>query len=496
LKLIYKIKSHTIKRKDNIEKEERKKDSFVKMNPNTRDVLCGRGGGTRRHPGNKNYRSLIKSNKPAYLISTKEEKTSISRSIVAAIREQHGQFLEQRQPLRGGVGGIKNDQNKNKIMNWYDIGDAKATEKTSQALREGQPKLRQKMIEKGIIKDISCNSNRRPSIVEVIVGLPKPPLPEIMCYNNEKSVHGNSRSDLFDIDYMNIIGNGNNNNNIQNQLPSLGHHSLGNLLQEKNKLMCISNSSSGSNSNQYHKMHTTHHPYERLDQHQQHLAVSSPYEKQQPDNYCEDDIPMAHCTATTTHHHSNRMMMDFEDFSNHSIMTFDVDFDNDDDDLLDDVDDPLSLPPNHYLPVVSDDQGNCSDDDDDDDDTNTTKVLRFINNSCIYNPHIQREKKRMWEECKSSLIEKEQKWQEVQRNNNTDGYNQNNCHHYHHPHHHHDTNHHQHFDRHTEHEREHDNIQFTSNDFKYTLSSDYNNDHRDDNNNDDDDSGIISLLNF
>jgi len=109
-------------------------------NPNEHDVLCGRGGATLRHPGNKKYRSLISSIKPTYLISRKEEKTAFSRSIVAAIRNKKGRFLERA-----------------KDQTWYDIGDAKATEKTSQTLREGQPELRQKMINNGIIKDSSTS---------------------------------------------------------------------------------------------------------------------------------------------------------------------------------------------------------------------------------------------------------------------------------------------------------------------------------------------------
>jgi len=108
------------------------------------DVLCGRGGGTLRHAGNKKYRSLIKSSKPVYLISSKNEKTAISRSIVAATRNQNGRFLERSKDLQS----------------WYDIGDAKATEKTSQALREGQPKLRKRMIDNGIItNDLQSFSN-------------------------------------------------------------------------------------------------------------------------------------------------------------------------------------------------------------------------------------------------------------------------------------------------------------------------------------------------
>ncbi|GKY98319.1 hypothetical protein MPSEU_000789500 [Mayamaea pseudoterrestris] len=96
------------------------------------DVLCGRGGAALRHPGNQTYRRLVNLNKGLYTTCLKTEKLKISRSIVAAIREQKGRFLE-----------------KETETSWYDIGDKKAIEKTSQALREGQPKLRQKIVEMG-----------------------------------------------------------------------------------------------------------------------------------------------------------------------------------------------------------------------------------------------------------------------------------------------------------------------------------------------------------
>lgn len=97
------------------------------------DVLCGRGGAALRHPGNQTYRRLVNLNKGLYITCLKTEKLKISRSIVAAIREQKGRFLEK----------------DSKSGTWYDIGDKKAVEKTSQALREGQPKLRQKIVEMG-----------------------------------------------------------------------------------------------------------------------------------------------------------------------------------------------------------------------------------------------------------------------------------------------------------------------------------------------------------
>jgi len=73
--------------------------------PNDSDVLCGRGGAALRHPGNQTYRRLVNLNKGLYITCLKTEKLKISRSIVAAIREQRGRFLE------------KDSEGK-----WFDIG--------------------------------------------------------------------------------------------------------------------------------------------------------------------------------------------------------------------------------------------------------------------------------------------------------------------------------------------------------------------------------------
>lgn len=107
-------------------------------NPRDTDVLCGRGGAALRHPGNQTYRRLVNLNKGLYITCLKTEKLKISRSIVAAIREQKGRFLEKDSGADSDGQGT-----------WYDIGDKKAIEKTSQALREGQPKLRQRIAEFG-----------------------------------------------------------------------------------------------------------------------------------------------------------------------------------------------------------------------------------------------------------------------------------------------------------------------------------------------------------
>jgi len=85
------------------------------------DVLSGRGGGTNRHPGNVNFRAIVAQNQPIYSRSRKRNKSLIAKNIVRRIRHGGGRFLK-----LNDTTGL-----------WFDVGDKKATEKASQALREG-----------------------------------------------------------------------------------------------------------------------------------------------------------------------------------------------------------------------------------------------------------------------------------------------------------------------------------------------------------------------
>ena len=89
--------------------------------------MCGRGGGSNNHPGNENFRQLVNEVKVPYVNCPKREKPLIARRIVEAVRNQTppGRFLCK------DIKGM-----------WNDIGDGRAREKTSQALREGAPIIR------------------------------------------------------------------------------------------------------------------------------------------------------------------------------------------------------------------------------------------------------------------------------------------------------------------------------------------------------------------
>lgn len=114
-------------------KKEKKKDSpLVEVDkPGQHDVICGRGGGSNNHPGNVYWRILVKKSKPLYICSLKSHKMVVARSVVEMVRKRvpSGSFLEKN--LKTGK--------------WEEIGERRAIEKTSQALRESAPIIRQAM---------------------------------------------------------------------------------------------------------------------------------------------------------------------------------------------------------------------------------------------------------------------------------------------------------------------------------------------------------------
>ena len=98
------------------------------------DVLCGRGGTINAHPGNEQYRKFVERKKRVYLTARfKREKRLIAQSIVDEIRalDPPGRFL-----LKDARESI-----------WRDVGDEKARDKTSQALRENAGIVRKEMEE-------------------------------------------------------------------------------------------------------------------------------------------------------------------------------------------------------------------------------------------------------------------------------------------------------------------------------------------------------------
>jgi len=107
--------------------------------PHDNDVMYGRGGGTNHHSGNKRYRQMVEDRKVEYVNSKRLDKPLVALGIIRLWRAQlpPGRFL-------------KLDE---KTGHWNDVGDKKAREKTSQALREKAPLIRKQQEDEKTGKD-------------------------------------------------------------------------------------------------------------------------------------------------------------------------------------------------------------------------------------------------------------------------------------------------------------------------------------------------------
>ncbi|CAB9517401.1 Transcriptional regulator [Seminavis robusta] len=97
--------------------------------PGKHDVICGRGGHSTTHTGNVQFRLLVDQFKDEYLKSIKAERLQLATALVASWRNQTppGRFLQRTDPSKG-------DESL-----WHDIGDAAATKKALNTLRQQIP---------------------------------------------------------------------------------------------------------------------------------------------------------------------------------------------------------------------------------------------------------------------------------------------------------------------------------------------------------------------
>eukprot|EP00980_Cylindrotheca_fusiformis_P024376 scaffold11809_cov128-Cylindrotheca_fusiformis.AAC.15 len=91
--------------------------------PSDSDILCGRGGRSNHHVGNKRYRQVVAEMKASYrTIGSKSAKTDLSRAIVEHVKSYGGRFLK-----------LDKDSGMYVVLS-----QSEARKKTSQALREAK----------------------------------------------------------------------------------------------------------------------------------------------------------------------------------------------------------------------------------------------------------------------------------------------------------------------------------------------------------------------
>ena len=99
--------------------------------PHDNDILSGRGNFVNYHPGNEQFRALVRKHKVAYVACPKSMKGTFAEMIIEEIKRFNppGRFLKQDEATKL----------------WYDIGEKKALDKTRQALREGAPEIQKEI---------------------------------------------------------------------------------------------------------------------------------------------------------------------------------------------------------------------------------------------------------------------------------------------------------------------------------------------------------------
>jgi hypothetical protein len=115
--------------------------------PAPHDVLSGRGGSVNAHPGNCQFRDWVHLKKEEYnLARTKQAKADICRTVIAKVVALGGRFLAR--------------ENANSQW-WIEQDDERVMSKTSQALREGAPKIREAHREELGLPNASSSAARR-----------------------------------------------------------------------------------------------------------------------------------------------------------------------------------------------------------------------------------------------------------------------------------------------------------------------------------------------
>jgi hypothetical protein len=101
------------------------------------DVLCGRGVPTRTSPGNQAFRELIKQHEVEYIACRRNDKPVIATNLMEKVRTRGGRFLR-----RVKISHLDGRER----YAWNVLGANRVYEKICQALRDGAPQIRQRML--------------------------------------------------------------------------------------------------------------------------------------------------------------------------------------------------------------------------------------------------------------------------------------------------------------------------------------------------------------
>eukprot|EP00980_Cylindrotheca_fusiformis_P007926 scaffold1697_cov120-Cylindrotheca_fusiformis.AAC.8 len=119
------------------------------------DIVCGRGAPSSCQQGNQLFKDLVEEFQTSYLCSKRTEKPKIAMFVMDEVRRRGGRFVRRVKTTTNG-----------RSFGWEELEDKRSYEKVCQALREGAPELRRKMMASAKIQEdlqkVDNNSSTSP----------------------------------------------------------------------------------------------------------------------------------------------------------------------------------------------------------------------------------------------------------------------------------------------------------------------------------------------
>lgn len=142
---------HTAKRVENpaISSPPSNKKFIFELRPY--DVLCGRGVPNKLGRGNSFFKELVKKDQLEYISCRRNEKPPIATNIIEIIRDRGGRFLRRARVTEAGTPDR---------YAWAELPENRIYEKVCQALRDGAPQIRQRMLDLDSRKESSPSAGK------------------------------------------------------------------------------------------------------------------------------------------------------------------------------------------------------------------------------------------------------------------------------------------------------------------------------------------------
>ena len=129
-----KVKKNTNMKNETTEKGTLKPSGII-FELGQNDIVCGRGAPSNLQEGNKMFQEIVEEHQAFYLCSKRAHKPKIALQVIDEVRARGGRFVRRVKTATNG-----------RSFGWEELEEKRSYEKVCQALREGAPEIRRKML--------------------------------------------------------------------------------------------------------------------------------------------------------------------------------------------------------------------------------------------------------------------------------------------------------------------------------------------------------------